>query len=229
MQSGQQPSSGGHWWERLFGPRQEEVPPPALPEKLKLPSAWELARTGQLDNMRIGGNKKAGYRTLGDLTNILFNENRALSAGDVKKGFAGPEKLKEAKHAIAHAIINNTLYHPTKVASPRIDKKAQQSPEYKRDFADYQRVMRNAFADQMGSFEDPTRGRSQYNNRPSDSIGIRLVNGKRDDAQSVYAHYGPFQDLFHRDKKSVVIFNPPANPGYVGAEKAKENAPSRRK
>jgi hypothetical protein len=138
MQSGQQPSSGGHWWERLFGPRQEEVPPPALPEKLKLPSAWELARTGQLDNMRIGGNKKAGYRTLGDLTNILFNENRALSAGDVKKGFAGPEKLKEAKHAMAHAIINNTLYHPTKVASPRIDKKAQQSPEYKRDFADYQ-------------------------------------------------------------------------------------------
>jgi hypothetical protein len=169
--------------------------------------------------------RKKGHRiiaskptTLGDVSNVLFNEYRSLQGSNPKDPntpYAGDEQLKKAKSDTAYAIFNDARYAPgTEVAPPVVNKKAQQSPEYGRDFKNYQNTVWNAFAGYVMG-RDPVEGRGYYNSRPNNSMAPRHVGGKIDPQQTVYRRYGPFASSYGPRTPYVDIFNPPLNPDYA--------------
>src|SRR5579872_1754029 len=72
---GSSPQSGG-WLRGLF--HKEEVPPPPAP---KPPGVDDTFKMGAWDGVKVGN------RTLDQIANTMYNENRGLRGGDAKRGF----------------------------------------------------------------------------------------------------------------------------------------------
>lgn len=252
-----QPQPG--WLDRLR--QRYAVPPDPPPPPPPNVSPWrpEFLRTGAMDSSKIGQigvtNKKTGRTvprdvTLGEIPNILFNEYRSVRGSappqrsrptrlsqptkqtPSKIDYAGDEDLRKAKTDTAYAIFNDARYAPrTKVALPVVSQRARQSPEYARDFKDYQNTVWDAFAGYMMG-QDRVEGRGRYNFRPYGPDATRLVkdrNGKfkPDPQQTIYRHYGPFYDPNQSKKNNpaqnswLTIYNPPLNPAYAPPKKPK--------
>jgi hypothetical protein len=234
-------SQPGFWDRIRNGIRDRfgEPPPPEPPSLINL-SPWrpEFLRSGAMDSSRIGQigvtDKKTGRTvprdvTLGEVPNILFNEYRSITGSrpqpsrptkpsqptkrtPPKINYAGDEQLRRARSDTAYAIFNDARYAPgTKVAPPTVSRRARQSPEYARNFKDYQNTVWNAFAGYMMG-QDPVEGRGYYNRRYTNSTAPRMSGGA---PQPLYRQYGPFRDVYQNSDAWLDIYGPPVNPAYA--------------
>jgi hypothetical protein len=122
------------------------------------------------------------------VANIVANENLGLWP---LVGKTTREDLQRARVAQAHAVINadkmygsdRSIYAPT--ASDEVSASVASSPQYQRALD----AARTAFQEQL-SGHDPLGGRTYYNNRYSDYMGLRQLGNRR---VAVFERYGPFK------------------------------------
>jgi hypothetical protein len=199
--SAPQPQPGG-WLRRLF--HQEEVPPPPAP---KPPGVDDTFKMGAWDGAKVGN------RTLEQIANTMYNENRGLRGGDSKSGFAGQEQLDKGSLAIGHAIINASRKDAKReyVARSTVPDQDKQSAIYQH----YLDLARQALREDYNGV-DPVGGRTQFNHRFNSDRGPRRTTGR---PENLFQDFGPFDNAGSKINRSarIVIYDdaqpaPPPRP-----------------
>jgi hypothetical protein len=141
-------------------------------------------------------NEKVGNTTVGDLAKVLTNEIGSLSTpngGD-------PKELENGDAALANALINNAkkarpneVAPDTGTASPQLGK-----------------AMRDAFTNRAKGGVDPVHGRTFYGTShiPPSRLHSRPIGNGR---QTVYEHFGPFNDSWSGRTTWIYIYNDPGH------------------
>jgi hypothetical protein len=196
-----QPQPDG-WWRRLF--HREEIQPPPTP---KPPSADSTFAMGAWDQARVGN------RTLEQIANTMYNENRGLRGGDTTRGFAGQEQLDKGLLGIGHAIINASRKNvdQNQVAPSTVSDQERQSALYQH----YLDLARQALREDYNGV-DPVGGRTQFNHRFNNDRGPRRTTGR---PENLFQDFGPFENAGSRVHPSarIVIYDdgqaaPPPRP-----------------
>ncbi|HEV2986868.1 MAG TPA: hypothetical protein VG759_00390 [Candidatus Angelobacter sp.] len=189
--SGSPPEHNG-WFRRLF--QREEIPPPPPP---KPPGADQTFKMGAWDRITIGN------RTLEDIANTMYNEDRGLRGGDASRGFASQDQLDKGLLSVGHTLINASRKgrSTTQVAPSTVSERDKQSALYQH----YLDLARQALREDYNGI-DPVGGRTQFNNRFDNYRGPRRMNGQ---SENLYQDFGPFENAGSKTNPSarIVIYD----------------------
>ena len=193
-----QPQPDG-WWHRLF--HREEVQPPPTP---KPPNADSTFKMGAWDRVKVGN------RTLEQIANTMYNENRGVHATNAQQ----QSELDGGTKAIGHAILNGSRKNLSlgKVAPWQVPEDAKQSSLYQHHLDLARDVLREDY-----NGIDPVGGRTDFNHRFNDDAGIRKqkIHGKwvPIPGETVFDRIGPFPNSSKTHPEArIVIFNPEERP-----------------
>jgi hypothetical protein len=144
-----------------------------------------------------------GNRTLEQIANTMYNENRGLRGGDAKRGYADQEQLDRGSLAIGHAIINASRKNKelNKVAPSAVSDQDKQTALYQH----YLDLARQALREDYNGV-DPVGGRTQFNHRFNNDRGPRRTTGR---PENLYQDFGPFENAGSRINPSarIVIYD----------------------
>ena len=141
-------------------------------------------------------NEAVGNTTVGNLSKVLTNEIGSLSTpkgGDHKE-------LQNGANAIANALINNAhRTRPNEVA-----------PDTGTASSSLAKIMQDAFTNRADGGADPVHGRTFYGTShisPRRLHSRPIGNGR----QTVYQHFGPFNDSYSGRTTWIYIYNDPGH------------------
>src|SRR5437660_3211044 len=191
------PPQPNGWFRRLF--QRDEIQPPPPP---KPPGVDQTFKMGAWDKARVGN------RTLEDIANTMYNEDRGLRGGDANRGFAGQEQLDKGLLAVGHSLINAGRKNrkPEWVASSDVPDRDKHSALYRHHLD----LARQALLEDYNGI-DPVGGRTQFNNRFDNYRGPRRTKDTsgHEFQENLHQDFGPFENAGSKQHPSarIVIFD----------------------